>query len=91
MIHGIEPAGRPCMMTVDANLVQQDGESWVCVTIQDDGRGFDSQAPDKKEGLGLVNVCERLRIAFSDAKMTLSSQVNSGTKVVIEFPVQAGE
>ena len=87
MIHGIEPAGRPCTMTVDVNLVQQDGKPWVCITIRDDGRGFDTQAPGRKEGLGLANVRERLQIAFPDAKMSLSSQANSGTKVVIEFPV----
>ncbi|RPJ16870.1 MAG: hypothetical protein EHM33_33485 [Chloroflexi bacterium] len=89
MIHGIEPAGRPCMMTVDVELVKQDGASWLRITIQDDGRGFDPQAPGRKEGLGLANVRERLRIAFPDARMSLSSQINSGTKVVIEFPVQA--
>lgn len=87
MIHGIEPAGRPCTMSVDVNLVQQDGKPWVCITIRDDGRGFDPQAPGRKEGLGLANVRERLQIAFPDAKMSLSSQANSGTKVVIEFPV----
>ncbi|HSB01091.1 MAG TPA: histidine kinase, partial [Anaerolineales bacterium] len=88
MIHGIEPAGRHCTMTVDVNLVQQDGASRVCITIQDDGRGFDLQAPARKEGLGLANVRERLQIAFPEATMSLSSQVNSGTKVVIEFPAQ---
>ena len=88
MIHGIESAGWPCTMTVDVNLVQQDSESWVWITIQDDGRGFDPQAPGGKEGLGLVNVRERLQIAFPDAKMSISSQINLGTKVVIEFQVQ---
>jgi two-component system sensor histidine kinase YesM len=88
MIHGIEPAGRPCTMKVDVNLVQQESESWVCITIQDDGRGFDPQALGRKEGLGLANVRERLRIAFPDARMTLSSQINVGTKVVIELPIQ---
>jgi two-component system sensor histidine kinase YesM len=87
LIHGIEPAGRPCTMTVDVHLVKQDGELCVCITVQDDGRGFDPQAPSRKEGLGLANVRERLRIAFPDAKMSLSSQINSGTKVVIEFPI----
>ncbi len=88
MIHGIEPAGRPCTMSVNVKLTQQDGRSWVCITVQDDGRGFDPQAPGRKEGLGLANVRERLQIAFPEAKMSVSSQINSGTKIVIEFPVQ---
>ena len=86
MIHGIEPAGRPCTMTVDIDLFQQDSKLCVCIIIQDDGQGFDSQALDEKKGLGLTNVRERLRIAFPEANMSLSSQVNCGTKVVIEFP-----
>jgi two-component system sensor histidine kinase YesM len=89
MIHGIEPAGRPCNMTVDVNIVQHGDGAHVCITVQDDGRGFDSQATGIKKGLGLVNVRERLRIAFPEARMMLSSGINVGTKVVIEFPVQA--
>jgi two-component system sensor histidine kinase YesM len=89
MIHGIEPAGRPCTMTVDVSVVQHDDGTRVCITVQDDGQGFDHQATGSKEGLGLANVRERLRIAFPEARMTLSSQINVGTKVVIEFPVQA--
>jgi len=88
MIHGIEPAERQCTMTVNVKLMQQDNGSWVCITIQDDGRGFDTQAPGRKEGLGLANVRERLQIAFPDATMSLSSQINSGTKITIEFPVE---
>jgi two-component system, sensor histidine kinase YesM len=88
MIHGIEPAGRPCTMTVDVELFQEGSKSWVCITIQDDGQGFDPQALDEKKGLGLTNVRERLRIAFPDANMSISSQVNCGTKVMIEFPVE---
>ncbi|HLO18620.1 MAG TPA: sensor histidine kinase, partial [Anaerolineales bacterium] len=88
MIHGIEPVGRPCTLTVDIKLTQQEREAWICITIQDDGQGFDPQAPDRKEGLGLANVRERLLIAFPEAKMSLCSQVNSGTKILIEFPVQ---
>jgi two-component system sensor histidine kinase YesM len=86
MIHGIEPAGRPCLMTVDVDLFQQDSKPCVCIMIQDDGQGFDSQALDEKEGLGLTNVRERLRIAFPEGNISVSSQVNGGTKIMIKFP-----
>ena len=88
MIHGIEPAGRPCTMTVDVDLFQQGSKSWVCIIIQDDGQGFDAPLLEEKKGLGLINVRERLRITFPEAKMSLSSQVNCGTKVMLEFPVE---
>jgi signal transduction histidine kinase len=74
-------------MTIDVNLLKEDGHSWVCITVQDDGRGFDPQAPLNQGGLGLANVRERLRIGFPEAKMSISSQINLGTKVVVEFLV----
>jgi two-component system sensor histidine kinase YesM len=86
MIHGIEPAGRPCTMTVDVDLFQQDSKPFVCMSIQDDGQGFDSQVLDEKKGLGLTNVRERLRIAFPEGNISVSSQVNCGTKVILKFP-----
>ena len=86
MIHGIEPAGRPCTMTVDVDLFQHESKLCVCIIIQDDGRGFDSQALDEKKGLGLTNVRERLRIAFPEGTISVSSQVNCGTKITIKFP-----
>jgi two-component system sensor histidine kinase YesM len=86
MIHGIEPAGRPCTMTIDVDLFQQGSKPCVCIIIQDDGQGFDPQALDENKGLGLTNVRERLRIAFPEGNISVSSQVNCGTKVMIEFP-----
>ena len=85
MLHGIEPAGRPCTMTVDVDLFQQDSKPCVCIIIQDDGQGFDSQALNEKEGLGLTNVRERLRIAFPEGSISISSQINYGTKIIINW------
>jgi two-component system sensor histidine kinase YesM len=85
MIHGIEPAGRPCTMTVDVDLLQQESKPYVRIVIQDDGQGFDSF--DEKKGLGLTNVRERLQIAFPEGDISVSSQVNCGTKIIIKFPV----
>jgi two-component system sensor histidine kinase YesM len=86
MIHGIEPAGRPCTMTVDVDIFQQDSKPFVRISIEDDGQGFDPQAVDGKKGLGLINVRERLRIAFPEGDISVSSQVNCGTKVILKFP-----
>jgi two-component system sensor histidine kinase YesM len=73
-------------MTVDVDLFQQASKLCVCIMIQDDGQGFDSQVLDEKKGLGLTNVRERLRIAFPEGDISVSSQVNCGTKVIIKFP-----
>jgi signal transduction histidine kinase len=73
-------------MTVDVDLFQQDSKSYVGITIQDDGQGFDFQALEEMKGLGLTNVRDRLRIAFPEGDLSVSSQVNCGTKVIIKFP-----
>jgi two-component system sensor histidine kinase YesM len=86
MIHGIEPTGRPCTISVGAELKQHNGSSLVQITVRDDGRGFDMQASGRKEGLGLSNVRERLGIAFPEATFSISSQVNAGTQIIIEIP-----
>jgi len=86
MIHGIEPAGRPCTITVDVDLFEQDGKPYVCIIIEDDGQGFDVQALDGKKGLGLINVRERFQTAFPKGDISVSSQMDCGTKVIIQFP-----
>jgi two-component system sensor histidine kinase YesM len=88
MIHGIEPAGRPCTMMVRVELISDDDPQQVRITVEDNGRGFDHQAPGRRTGHGLANVRERLRIAFPQAIMSMDSRIDSGTKIVIEFPLR---
>jgi histidine kinase/histidine kinase/DNA gyrase B/HSP90-like ATPase len=64
VIHGVEPASRPCTLSLRAELKRNGGSSWVQITVQDNGCGFDPQSLDRKDGLGLGNVCERLNLAF---------------------------
>ncbi len=55
----------------------------VRLTIQDDGEGFDTQAP--RRGLGLVGIQERVRDLGGRA--TIGSQPGAGTVLEIELPV----
>jgi two-component system sensor histidine kinase YesM len=87
IIHGIEPAGRPCTLTVKAELKYRDGLPWAQITVRDNGSGFNPDSLDGKAGLGLANVRERLGIAFHEAAFSVSSQVDSGTQIVIEIPL----
>jgi signal transduction histidine kinase len=55
----------------------------VCVTIEDDGRGFDYDAllkdPTRKRGLGLTGLAERARIMNGDLK--IESTPGQGTRL----------
>ena len=88
VIHGIEPAARPCTLNVTAELKQIDHSSRMRISIRDNGCGFDHQSHPTKEGLGLVNVRERLSLAFREATFSVASQVDLGTQVIIEIPIQ---
>jgi two-component system sensor histidine kinase YesM len=89
VIHGIEPASHPCTLSVSAELKQIEGAPCVKIAIHDNGCGFDPQSFAWKEGHGLANVRERLALASREATFSLSSQVATGTCIVIEIPLQS--
>lgn len=88
VIHGIEPAGRTCKLSVTACRAQDEGAAVVRISIQDDGLGFNPDLAAGKPGLGTANVRERLEIAFPGAVFAVESHIGSGTLVTIEIPYQ---
>jgi signal transduction histidine kinase len=66
------------------------GSSGVHLTVEDDGRGFDSdallQAPGAGNGLGLVDIRERA--ALLNGSVTLESRPGSGTTVHVYIPLK---
>lgn len=62
-------------------------DGFVQLTIEDDGRGFHKEASyDKSVHHGLVNMKERAEIL--GGTLTLESDANRGTLVIIESPVK---
>jgi two-component system sensor histidine kinase YesM len=88
MIHGIEPAGWPCTLKLIAVGETEPGGSYVTILVEDDGCGFDVQSLSPKEGLGLANLQERLRLAFQGAALSITSQKSRGTQIQIKIPLQ---
>jgi two-component system sensor histidine kinase YesM len=86
VLHGIEPMSRPCQLSVTASLLQGDHTSLVRISIQDNGRGFDTKPDGDKESLGIANVRERLRMAYGNADLSITSESGSGTIVTIHIP-----
>jgi signal transduction histidine kinase len=57
-------------------------DHYTCLTISDDGSGFDSQLAEKSHGYGLRNIRER--VERMDGSMTLDTSPGSGTTVCVK-------
>ncbi|WP_114937282.1 tetratricopeptide repeat-containing sensor histidine kinase [Mucilaginibacter endophyticus] len=68
---------------LDISLIRND-ES-ISLTIEDNGKGFDTTNPDIFKGMGLNNL--RSRINFLNGKVEFDSQVNKGTLVSVYIPL----
>lgn len=86
ILHGIEPADRPCRLTMTARPVHRDSETVLEIVIADDGIGMDGKAPGKSGGIGLANVRDRLSLSYGDrALLRMESSAERGTSVWIEI------
>lgn len=86
IIHGCEPAAKPCRLTITGRLIRQNQQSFIRFVIKDDGVGFAAGALDGKTCLGIANVRERLKLAYPQARFNITSAVTEGTEAVIEIP-----
>ena len=65
-------------------------DSYIRVSIQDDGRGFDAPRKERESrGSGLNNMKERA--ALVDGALKIESLRDSGTEIVVRLPLSAGE
>ena len=69
--------------TLDIQL-SKDGEG-INAMIEDNGKGFDSTATDKFEGIGLKNI--KSRVEYLKGQVDFSSVQGSGTLVAIYIPL----
>lgn len=66
-----------------AMLKEADG---ISITIEDDGKGFDTKAITENEGIGLKNIQNRIR--FLKGEVDFDSAPGKGTSIVIHVPLQ---
>jgi two-component system NarL family sensor kinase len=57
----------------------------ISVTVEDDGKGFDTSILSQSKGIGWSNI--QNRVEFLKGKLDVNSQSEKGTSVLIEFPV----
>ncbi|MCX5752816.1 MAG: histidine kinase [Candidatus Krumholzibacteria bacterium] len=83
--HGISPKVGGGVVRIEAF---RDGGT-LRVVVRDNGSGFKESG---REGIGLRNVRERLRVAYGQrASIEISSEREQGTSVTILMPVERGQ
>ena len=65
---------------------QDEDNFWI--TITDDGRGFELEALNQHEGLGLRNIRQRTRMHNGDVR--IESKLGQGTVLTITIPLRIG-
>ena len=60
-----------------------------CLSLQDDGIGFDAAAVRKKPGLGLSSMRERVRIIRG--RLRITSEPEKGTTIRVNVPLKTGQ
>ena len=91
--HGIKEIDRPGLIRVTTEV----SGDYTCVSIFDNGRGFDrSDSTDQTllclGGVGLNNVDQRLHLQFGEAyHMEIDSKANSYTKITLFLPLSSSD
>jgi len=70
---------------VNVQLLEDQGN--LLITVEDDGKGFDTAANEQSEGIGLTNV--RTRVEVLRGTLHLESKPGRGTFINIEVPMEA--
>jgi len=81
IIHGIDAAEQPIFIKINASIHEETG---LCtILLEDNGIGFNLD--HNKENIGLANVKQRLSLWQEDVQFTITSEVNIGTAITINF------
>jgi len=60
------------------------GDSFITVSVEDDGRGFEVSDLEQEQGMGLKLIKERVEMISGEFELT--SQIGEGTRVVFKVP-----
>ena len=60
-------------------------KKFITLTIEDDGKGFDTEQILKVKGLGIKNIFSRVQ--FLDGTIDYHSEINKGSSVTIQIPI----
>lgn len=81
IIHGIEPKENPGTVSIRAEV----RDARLVIEVRDDGVGFVPGPINRSDHIGLTNVRERLRLAYVDAALEVTSAPGKGTTCSISI------
>lgn len=83
ILHGLEPLQRMGTLSVSAKKETAGSRTFIRISVDDDGCGFDLGKLSEAKSVGLKNVQERLKLAYPKAIFEMASKVGSGTQMAI--------
>jgi len=72
----------------NCEILLRGGDHSLCLTVSDDGIGFDPLEVRKQQGLGLASMRERVQLIQGD--FTIRSQPGKGTVITVCVPLEGG-
>ncbi len=69
------------------DLTIEEDDATIRLSIQDDGKGIDPDGLGAREGMGLMNMAERLRLLGGE--LHVESTYELGTKVTVTLPIKS--
>ncbi|MBW5447646.1 HAMP domain-containing protein [Cohnella sp. CFH 77786] len=95
--HALEPSDMPCYI----HLYAIPGPKRLTIVVEDNGPGMGAslleqvrvgEARTRGQGIGLMNIRERLEIAFGDSYgIRMESEEGAGTRVYVDIPMESRE
>lgn len=102
--HGIKPKAGIGHIHITASLTREEGREVICFVVEDDGmgipadklevinRGLREAVTDRKEGYGIYNVNERIRLYYGkDFGLCYESREGSFTRAILTIPAGSQE
>jgi two-component system sensor histidine kinase YesM len=86
IIHGCEPSPNPCTLTISSKIINAQNESFLELSVVDNGIGFDSEQEFTSKSIGITNVRERLKMLYPSSTLQITSFYQKGTSVTIKIP-----
>ncbi|MCS6873706.1 MAG: histidine kinase [Pyrinomonadaceae bacterium] len=84
--HGISRSKSGGKVKISAELLQENGESYILFCVYDNGCGFDLKT--SKKGIGLTNISRRLENYYKGkAELRVEAKKQKGTKAMIKLPL----
>ena len=83
VMHGLEPLEKGGRIEITADYQRRRGENGADIVIRDNGTGFDTARLEDGVNIGLMNVRQRMQIAFPDGSFRIESSPGEGTRIEI--------